>query len=211
MLATVTFGLLAILIVAVISMVRTSFKQLKLKLDSSIQAAERETERRNRLEAENMERLAAIESELENSRGYADSYQRAKRYAHSVSLHRAELQTAIEEYPVPMALVAKEDRIPVFRVASRALFEFMGTDLVREPAMLRAFDLIVSSDAVPFSPMNHPLLRALRGEAIKGERVGWQCADRIRLAQLFAKPVAHKSMLGFALVPLPEGPSRNGN
>jgi len=202
--ATVTFGVIAILIVTMICKVRASFSQLKLKLDSSIRATERESVRCRRVESENLERLTAIENELNHSRGYADSYQRVKRYAHSVTVHIAELHAAIEEFPVPMALVVQEDGLPVFRVASRALFQFMGSGLDSAPAVLQAFDLIVRSDALPFSPVNHPLLRALQGEPIEGDTIGWLCADRIRPARLFAKPVAGKSMLGFAIVPTPE-------
>lgn len=211
LLATVTFGVIAVLIVTMISKVRASVRQLKLKLDGSIQAAQRESVRCRRVESENLERLTAIENELNHSRGYVDSYQRAKRYAHSVSTHMAELQTAIEEFPVPMALVVQEDGLPVFRAASRALFQFMGSGPGSSPAVLQAFDLIVRSDALPFSPVNHPLLRALQGEPIEGDPIGWVCADRIRPARLFAKPVAGKSMLGFAIVPIPEKQSRDAN
>ncbi len=110
-----------------------------------------------------------------------------------------------------MALVVEEDGTPVFRTASAAFFEFMGVQPRNAPAVLQALDCIVNKDALPYGEAEHPLLRALDGEPIDGEAVGWLCADRIRQARLFAKPVARQRILGLALIPLPEAPTREFN
>jgi hypothetical protein len=197
-LATLSFLMLASVALSVIASIRSTLSRMDAELRHAKLAADAESRHRKSAEEEFSERLKLFDSEIAGLRKYVDSYESSKRFARVAQTRLAELRTAIEQFPLPIALIAEEDGMPVIRLASTSFFELASYP--RSMAVFDAFENVVSTNLQPFEGDLHPLFRALKGETVSGELVVLRGQSESRRVQLYIKPVVDGRFLAVAFL-----------
>jgi hypothetical protein len=205
LLATAVYVAIAALVAASVGPLHRRLFNLELDLERAKHAAGEETQLRRKAENEFHGRLEEMQAQCSKVFDLAQSAASIKRYADAVTRRLAVVNAAIAEIPVPVALLEDENGIPVIHAVSRSLIDLGNGAAIDNPALLEALGSIVKATGLPFEVEKHPLILAVHGTVVYGERIGWLFAGgQLREANLFAASVAQGRMLAFAIVPSPE-------
>jgi len=200
-LARLPFLVLGTLATITIASLGRLLRRLKSRLIQTELDAQAETDRRRSVETVYTARLSALEKDMEGLRGSVMSGERAKRYAHIVEQRLGELQAAIAEFPMPIAIVREEDDLCIIETASTSLFSLSGCDSAAQPPFLEALGTLLTTDCSPVTRSNHPVVRASKGEVIQGELALWRASGRTQVVRLYAKSVMPDGLTALAIVP----------
>ncbi len=173
--------------------------------------ARSQAERMTALESEYRSQLSALEGASERAQAHAVSYERIERYVERIELRLAELQAAITEFPVPVALLAEEDGTPVVRASSSALYRLGSADEAAAERAWASAGTLVTVHGDPFGPSEHPLARAARGESVVNEPAGWMTQNGFQRVHLYAKSIVGRRLLAIAVLPISEKTRRTVN
>jgi hypothetical protein len=195
------FLLLGVCVTLATSSVRRQLGLLRSNQSAASRALVEQSERLRKLEQEYDSRVAALRESLDQSLTQAGSFERVQRYARTIESRLGELQLALDEFPLPLALIAGQDGLPVMRASSLALSDLAGYATGERPAIWPGNELLVTREGKPFAPDAHPLVQAATGTTINGELVGWRSARGIQPVRLYAKPVVGNRLLAVVLIP----------
>lgn len=197
-LATCSFVVLAVFGLIAIASLRGVLERLERALRDAGKIARVESERRQVAEKSLAQKLESFESEISRLRGYVESYERAKRFAKVAQVRLAELQTAIEEFPLPIALIGDEHGLPVIRFASKGFRALACSS--ESMATIDMFASILTPNLRSYPEERHPLVRALRGETIVHEAATW-CATHVpQPVHLYIQPIVDQRFIAVAVI-----------
>ncbi len=131
-------------------------------------------------------------------RGYMDSYERAKRFAKVAQTRLAELRTAIEEFPLPIALIGEEGGLPTIRFASKDFYALAHSS--ENLATLDMFTSILAPNQKSYPRERHPLVRALRGERVSHEEVTWCATVEPQPVHLYIQTIVENRFIAVAVI-----------
>jgi len=203
--ATFAFTALSSAVLLSAAAIRGRVEQLHLAQLESDRVARDQAQRLAGLATDYEQRFLSLQRDCDAAKRDADSYERLERYANVIAERLGELQIAIQEFPVALALVSQEYGVPVLRAASVA---WCGPETGAEMTGSPGLGLFVTARGTPFEQGRHPLERAMNGERVAGEIVGWVNHGRLQNMCLYAKPVVQGSMLAVAMVPVREAELR---
>lgn len=205
LLATLAFVLLAAFSAALAIKARQRLDALLAANARTVEQVVQQSSRLKALEQQREDDAARSSADAERARSLLDTVERVERYAHALERRVAETEELLRSVPLPLVVLENEEGVPVVRLATA---EVPGANREEEVYRLLA-DRLVATSGAPFTPQDHPLNAAMRGEAVRGREAAMIEEGALRPVRVYAR--YHRARHTMCVAWIPERvPTREG-